>query len=216
MKGMRSHHLTPSRLLRTVGATAAVGLLAIGAVSCGDDDSSSPATDAPTTQAAATVSITGQWARTSPADAANGAAYLTITSPVDDKLVGAKVDASVAGKVEVHETVMADSMGSDTTMAGAMGSDTTMAGAMGSDTTMAGAMGSDTTMAGGMGEMTMRPVEFIELKAGTAVEMKPGGYHIMLFDLVKPLAVGDTIKVTLILEKAGEIVVDVPVLDEAP
>ncbi len=208
MKGMRSHDLTSSRVLRVLGTTTAVGLLALAAASCGDDDSTSPAT----TPAAATVSITGQWARTSPADAANGAAYLTITSPVDDKLVGAKVAASVAGKVEIHETVMADSMGSDTTMAGAMGSDTTM----GSTTTMAGGMGSETTMPGGMGEMTMRPVEFIELTAGAADEMKPGGYHIMLFDLVKPLAAGDTIQLTLVLEKAGEIVVDVPVLDEAP
>jgi copper(I)-binding protein len=86
---------------------------------------------------------------------------------------------------------------------------------MGSDTTMAGGMGSDTTMAG-TGEMTMRPVEFIELKAGMPMEMKPGGYHIMMMGLVNPLKLGDTITVTLTLENAGEIKVDVPVLDEAP
>jgi len=121
-----------------------------------------------------------------------GAAYVTITSPVDDKLIAAKVEANVAATVEVHETVMADTP-SDTTM-------------------MAG---TDTTMNGG-GEMTMRPVEFIELPAGVAVELKPGGYHIMLLDLVKPLEVGSTIKLTLVFESAGEITIDVPVRDEAP
>ncbi|MEQ1874261.1 MAG: copper chaperone PCu(A)C [Ilumatobacteraceae bacterium] len=77
------------------------------------------------------------------------------------------------------------------------------------------AMGSDTTMMGG-GEMSMRPVEFIELPAGVGVELKPGGYHIMLFDLVNPLEVGTSIQLTLVFEKAGEISVEVPVLDEAP
>jgi copper(I)-binding protein len=86
--------------------------------------------------------------------------------------------------------------------------------AMGSDTTMA--MGSDTTMAMGEGEMGMRPVEFIELPAGEAVELKPGGYHIMFIDLVKPLEVGTSIALTLVFENAGEITIDVPVLDEAP
>jgi copper(I)-binding protein len=32
------------------------------------------------------------------------------------------------------------------------------------------------------------------------VELKPGGYHIMLVDLVKPLTVGDHIALTLVVE----------------
>ena len=31
---------------------------------------------------------------------------MTITSPVDDKLVGAKADPSVAAEVQIHEVVM--------------------------------------------------------------------------------------------------------------
>jgi copper(I)-binding protein len=87
---------------------------------------------------------------------------------------------------------------------------------MGSETTMGMDVGSDTTMAMGDGEMGMRPVEFVDLPAGVAVELKPGGYHIMFIDLVKPLEVGTTISLTLVFEKAGEVVIDVPVLDEAP
>jgi copper(I)-binding protein len=133
--------------------------------------------------------VTGQWARTSPADAANGAAYFTITSPIDDVLTGATVDTSVADMSQMHETVMAGT----------------------GDTTL----GTDTTVAGS-GEMTMHPVASIDLKAGQALAFEPGGYHVMMMGLVNPLKVGDTIVLTLTLKNAGEIKVDVPVLDEAP
>lgn len=58
------------------------------------------------------------WARTSAAAQDSGAVYLTITSPSDDALVSASVDASVAASAELHETMM-HSTGS--TMAGDMG-----------------------------------------------------------------------------------------------
>ncbi|MEQ1698973.1 MAG: copper chaperone PCu(A)C [Ilumatobacteraceae bacterium] len=199
---------TPTRIRRrTLGALVAVGAL-VALSACGDDEKSettSAATTPEVTTPAGEIAFSGQWARTSPSMATMGAVYVTITSPADDKLVGGSVDAAVAGELQIHETYM---MGSDDTMA--MGSETTM---MGSDGTM---MGSDTTMDMGGGEMGMRPVEFIALPAGTAVELKPGGYHIMLVGLVAPLEVGTTIKVTLTFENAGDITIDVPVLDEAP
>ncbi|MDO8363554.1 MAG: copper chaperone PCu(A)C [Actinomycetota bacterium] len=194
------HHTAHQTSVRRVAAA----LLAVGALTafsaCGDDDEAvATTTAAPTTVASAEVTFAGQWARTSPSMATMGAAYVTITSPIDDKLVGASLDAGIAATVEIHETVMVEA--TDDTMA------------MGGDTTMA--MGSDTTMDMG-GEMTMRPVEFIELPAGVAVELKPGGYHIMLIDLVAPLEVGTTLQLTLTFENAGAITIDVPVLDEAP
>ena len=203
---------TPTRIrtvLRTTGALVAVGALGLFGVACGDDEDSAVTTAAPTTEAAAAAPvIEGAWARNSPSMAGNGAAYMTITSPVDDKLVGAKADPSVAAEVQIHEVVMVmpdDSMGSDTTMGGMD---------MGTDTTMGMDMGTDDTMPSG--EMTMQQVEFIELPAGTAVELKPGGYHVMIIGLVNPLEVGQTIQITLVFEKAGEITIDVPVLEEAP
>ncbi|MGA0862526.1 MAG: copper chaperone PCu(A)C [Ilumatobacteraceae bacterium] len=66
------------------------------------------------------------------------------------------------------------------------------------------------------GSMTMQQVEKIVLPAGETVSLKPGGYHVMLLGLAKPLAVGDTVPVTLTFATAGEITVGVPVLDEAP
>lgn len=53
------------------------------------------------------------------------------------------------------------------------------------------------------GVMKMRPVDAIALPAGKPVALKPGGYHIMLRGLVKPLEPGQTIPLTLTFEKAG-------------
>src|SRR3972149_8217895 len=40
---------------------------------------------------------------------------------------------------------------------------------------------------------------------------EPGGFHVMLFDLVEPLAVGGTISLTLRFEEVGEVQVDAEV-----
>ncbi|MBL0143790.1 MAG: copper chaperone PCu(A)C [Betaproteobacteria bacterium] len=54
------------------------------------------------------------------------------------------------------------------------------------------------TMKGGV--MEMRAVEALPLPAGKTVELEPGGYHVMLFDLAKPLSKGDEVPVTLTLQ----------------
>ena len=51
--------------------------------------------------------------------------------------------------------------------------------------------------------MTMRAVAGgLELPAGKAVELKPGGYHVMLMDLKLPLKKDTTIPVTLVFKDA--------------
>ena len=45
-----------------------------------------------------------------------------------------------------------------------------------------------------------RAVAGLELPAGKAVELKPGGYHVMLLDLKAPLNAGDTVPLTLTVE----------------
>ena len=40
----------------------------------------------------------------------------------------------------------------------------------------------------------------LDLPAGKAVELKPGGYHVMLLDLKQPLKDGDTVPVTLVVQ----------------
>jgi hypothetical protein len=58
-------------------------------------------------------------------------------------------------------------------------------------------------MEGGM--MKMNAVDRLPLPAGKTVELKPGGYHVMLMDLKQPLKEGETVPVTLTFEdKAGK------------
>jgi copper(I)-binding protein len=51
--------------------------------------------------------------------------------------------------------------------------------------------------------MKMRAVPAVELPAGKPVDLKPGGYHVMLMDLKQDLKAGDAVPVTLVVEGAG-------------
>jgi periplasmic copper chaperone A len=51
------------------------------------------------------------------------------------------------------------------------------------------------------GVMKMRPVNRLALPAGRVVELKPGGYHLMLMNVRKPLKTGDKVPLTLIIER---------------
>jgi len=48
--------------------------------------------------------------------------------------------------------------------------------------------------------MKMRQIPAVELPAGKTVELKPGGYHVMLMDLKEQVKAGDTVPVTLVFE----------------
>ena len=52
--------------------------------------------------------------------------------------------------------------------------------------------------------MRMREVKSIKLPKGETVSLKPGGYHIMLLNLKKPIAAGDKIPLTLVIETKGK------------
>lgn len=61
------------------------------------------------------------------------------------------------------------------------------------------------------GVMKMAPAGPLEIPGMGMLEMKPGGYHIMLMGLSKPLKKGEEIEITLTFEKAGAVTVKVPV-----
>jgi len=50
------------------------------------------------------------------------------------------------------------------------------------------------------GVMQMRPVENIPVAPGETTELKPGGLHIMLMMLTKPLVAGEQLDITLTFE----------------
>lgn len=58
------------------------------------------------------------------------------------------------------------------------------------------------------GVAKMREVSGIEVPAGGAVKLAPGGYHIMFLGLSESFKVGATIPVMLKFEKAGEVKVE--------
>lgn len=82
-----------------------------------------------------------------------GAAYMTLTSKQDAKLIAVESDATKS--VEIHSMTMKN------------------------------------------GVMKMRMLDTLELAAGKPYSLAPGGYHLMLFDLKKPLTEGETVNFTL-------------------
>ncbi len=108
------------------------------------------------------------WARATAPQQKVGAAYVTLTSPVDDRLMGAS--SPVAGKAEVHEMTMDGQV------------------------------------------MRMREQkDGIPLPAGKPVTLAPGGYHIMLMGLQKPLVAGQMIPVQLRFQHAPPMDLEVKV-----
>lgn len=172
---------------------AVVALASTGLIACGDDTDDAASDDTTTTEAtAAEVTISDVWARPVEDLTAKdtSAIYMVIKGgDEDDALVGASVPADVATTVEVHETMSADG---------------DMSGDMESSTTTMGGMGEGGS---GGGMMKMQPVDSVPVPAGETVELKPGGFHVMLLDVQKELVPGDTIGVTLRFELAGEVTV---------
>ncbi|MDX2307639.1 MAG: copper chaperone PCu(A)C [Hyphomicrobium sp.] len=58
------------------------------------------------------------------------------------------------------------------------------------------------------GVMRMRKVDGLDVPAGASVVLKPAGYHVMLFDLKKPLVEGELLPLTLVFEKSGAVTID--------
>lgn len=67
----------------------------------------------------------------------------------------------------------------------------------------------ETVTQGASSVMQMRPS--IEVPANGKVELKPGGYHVMLMGLSAPLTEGMTVTAELTFEKAGVVTLEAPV-----
>ena len=179
-------------LLRLVLAGLALTLVA---AACGDDDDVASGDESG-------VEVDGAWSRATAPAATTGAIYMELTSDGDRALVGASVPDDIAGKAELHETVMADDdMSGDGSDMSDMDDD---------------AEDMDDSDTGDMGGMTMQEVTQIDLPAGEATTLEPGGYHVMLFDLASPLEAGDTFTVTLSFDDESTMDVEVEVRDDAP
>ena len=66
------------------------------------------------------------------------------------------------------------------------------------------------------GAKRMQKVPHGAIKAGGELALKPGGYHLMLIGLKKPLKEGDKVSVDIIFQHAGKQTVTLPVKMGAP
>ena len=72
-------------------------------------------------------------------------------------------------------------------------------------------------MGGGEMAMTMQEMaDGLPLPGGETVSLEPGGYHIMLLDLVEPLEIDQEFELTLDFENADDVTVTVTVAETAP
>ncbi len=103
------------------------------------------------------VNISNAWVRQPAPGQEIGAAYMTLNSPQNGKLVYAEAKG-VAGSVEMHSMSMDN------------------------------------------GVMKMRMLDALTLEANTPKELAPGGFHLMMFDLEKPLVAGEEVTFRLCFE----------------
>jgi periplasmic copper chaperone A len=61
------------------------------------------------------------------------------------------------------------------------------------------------------GMMQMREVEKIDIAKGATTELKPGGLHVMLIGLTRPLQVDDLVTLKLVFDDGSEQSVEAPV-----
>lgn len=172
----------PVRVLARLAPVALLAVVAVAVAAC--SGGASPASTG--------VTIREPWARTSTMVSGAGAAYMVIenTGSSADALTGGSSDVATA--VEVHETYAVQP------------AESTGMGGVPSPAASGDGMGS--------GMMGMRRIDRLDIPAGGSVELKPGGYHIMLIGLTRELKAGEDITVTLAFEKAGDVVLTIPVL----
>ena len=58
---------------------------------------------------------------------------------------------------------------------------------------------------------TMEPTGDIIIAAGEIVRLQPGGLHIMLMGLQRPMKQGDSFDMTLIFSDGGEVISAIPI-----
>jgi len=86
------------------------------------------------------------------------------------------------------------------TVTNAGGKDDTLVGVSSPDAQTAGLHKTSTDASGMTG---MAPTDSIAIPAGSIVELKAGGYHVMLTGVVRELVIGGSINLVLTFEHAG-------------
>ena len=62
---------------------------------------------------------------------------------------------------------------------------------------------------------TMEMIEVLDIPSNNSIELEPGGMHVMLIGLKESLVGKDSVDLKLVFEKAGEVMIEVPVKKSA-
>lgn len=130
----------------------------------------------------------GAWARPTPTTATTAVVYLTVTSDVDDELTGAEVDATVAETISLHATTIGGEGGAV----------------------------HDHSGDGADGITSMQEMGSFPVRGGETLAFEPGGNHLMLENLARPLTAGEHFDVELLFASGRTLRVDVAVGDNPP
>jgi copper(I)-binding protein len=110
-----------------------------------------------------------------------------VMSPGGDSMGGMDMNTSLAGYMQIN-----NNSGTDDRLVGVA-------------CDFADAMLHETKVNGDIA--SMKEISAIDIPAGSAVELKDGGLHIMFTNMKQELKAGDTVNLTLQFEKAGNITV---------
>ena len=122
--------------------------------------------------------------------------------------------ASAWAQVEVKSAWVRGTVGGQRTTAAYMDLTSAQAAALVGAESAAAAIAEVHEMQMDRNIMRMRAVPRLELPAGKTVELKPGGYHVMLMDLKRPLKKGDSVPLKLKIQGPDKKVTTVEVTAE--
>ena len=156
---------------RAVAIAAAVGALALTALTaCGSASTPAASPGGGSSMAATTgVAVTDPWVVVPPTPDTT-AAFGTLHNNGSTEVCLVGVDTDVAAMVQVHETVTEGNVAHMQEVAGGMA-----------------------------------------IPAGGTVQLKPGGYHVMLMQLTRPVAEGDSVDLTFRFSDGSAVTVTAPV-----
>lgn len=118
---------------------------------------------------AASLELTGAYARATPPNAPTSAIFLRLNNPTEQAISLISASTPAAGRVELHTMIMDGDV------------------------------------------MKMRQVEEIAVPAHSTVELKPGGLHLMLFDLQQAFEEGQQLSLDLHFSDGSQQHIKLPV-----
>jgi copper(I)-binding protein len=167
-------------------------VLALSLAACGDDEEKESTTGDSTPEAQGTIVVQDPWVRAT----AGGS---TMGGMATESSEGADTSAETGMNTGAFMTLQNTSDTEDRLVKAAV------------DSSVARVVEIHETTVDENDVMQMRPVDGVTIPAGGSVELKPGGFHIMLMDVQGDLVEGQTVSLLLTFESGLELTVDAPV-----